>query len=186
MLENRPLHDYVETFNDNELLTRYGFNIVKTTMIGLDIRPKDYILIGGANLVLRRIIENTPDIDLLVSDHAFEILAKKPGARFKSPPMRAQLEGATNMAVALRDNSSGMPISATSHMGNGYYPIGFNSHKHRAERVEGIPCMAIADIIGSKQALGRGKDLIHLRLISKFTGDVISMPSLSDPQPGDS
>jgi len=179
MTEIRLAYDYDETFEDHELLTQYGITEVKTTLGGVGISPEDYILIGGANLVLRRILDSTPDIDLLVSDRGFGILAQEPGAKLKNPPMRAQLEGATNRAVSLRSHYTGMPISATAYMGNGYYPISFKGHKSKTELIDDIPCISIDDIIGSKTALAREKDIAHLRQIAKSIGRTIVMPEVS-------
>lgn len=186
MAEIRPALDYVETFEDRELLTKYGSETIKASLESVMIRPKDYILIGGANLVLRGILVSTPDIDLLVSDTGFSILAQQPGAKLKDPPVRAQLEGAKNRAVSLRSSKTGMPLSATPRMGNGYYPIGFNSHKSRTELIRGIPCLLLEHVIGSKQALGREKDIDHLKRIAISIGRTITLPEGLSPYPGDS
>jgi hypothetical protein len=186
MTEIRAAFDYVETFEDHELLTQYDSTVIKTTLRGVGISPEDYILIGGANLVLRGILDSTPDIDLLVSDRGFGILAQEPEAKLKNPPMRAQLEGATNRSVSLRSHYTGMPISATAYMGNGYYPISFKSHKSRAELVDNIPCISIEDIIGSKTALAREKDIAHLKQIASSIGRTILIPEVSRLYPWDS
>ena len=60
MPETRLAYDYVQTFEDHELLTQYGLEHIKTTIRGVGISPEDYFLIGGANLALRGIVDSTP------------------------------------------------------------------------------------------------------------------------------
>lgn len=52
-----------------------------------------------------------------------------------------------------------------------FAPDGIESYEDaakRAERIENFPVMSIADIIASKRAAGRKKDLVELELLEEF------------------
>lgn len=155
-------------YDSNEILNAIG---------NVSIRDEDYLLIGGANLVLRGILRTTPDVDMLVSDKGFGVLAQELGAVLQDPPIRAQLEGARNRSVHLTAGFSGVPFTAAASMGNGYYPISFNSQKPLEELVKGVPSMHIEEVIASKAALSREKDIRHLAKIGHFLGRSIRIPS---------
>jgi hypothetical protein len=174
--------DYPEvTYGDRARQSREALQI---TINDLEIDPDDYLLIGGASLVLRGIIADTPDIDMLVSDKGFGVLAQKLDATLHNPPVRAILQGARNRSVHVMHKE--VPVTAAASMGNGYYPISFTEHRPKAEFIYGVPCMDIEDVISSKTALARENDIRHLELISDFLGRAIVVPPQRTVRPLDS
>ena len=145
----------------------------------LSLNPGEFAVIGGANLVLRNIKTSTPDIDLLVSESAFDILRSKKGATLVSPPREAQERGATNKTVHLNPNM-GIPTSAFMYLsGDGYYPMYFDAIRATGEIVKDIPLASIEEVIASKQALARRKDLYDLEKIAAALDIDIDIPRAS-------
>lgn len=157
------------------LQPRSSIGIINT-LDRLQLPYYKYFVIGGANLVLREVIETTPDIDILVSDELFDDLTSMDGAKLKSPPARALVRGATNMTVWLQRSPLDVPLSATTHLGDGYYPMQFATHQERTEIVKGIPCVDLECVTDAKLALQRPQDLDHLHAIARFTGRIIDLP----------
>lgn len=158
---------------------------ILNTLEALGLERAEYFIIGGANLVLRGIKKVTADIDMLVSEKTFEALKKKDGSEVKAAPKRAQLRGATNTTVWVRNTQLLVPVSATTEMGDGYFPMSFDDKRSDTELVQDIPCLGLDDVIAAKVALGRTKDLVDLQAIEEFTGTAIPMdaPSLRCYEP---
>lgn len=129
-----------------------------------------FIVLGGANLVLRDIIGYTGDIDLLVDDEMHTKLSSRPDAVMKNPPYTAIERGARNISVCFDESVYGVPISATRAMGDGFYPISFETQEPYIEYFYGFPLQGLGELINSKQALVRPKDVEHLREIQEATG----------------
>lgn len=167
--------DYVETEPSvNSCFMPSGKRRIKQTLDILGMPKDQYFVIGGANLVLRDILHRTIDIDMLVSDSLFEGLQWVDGSFLKFPPEKARDRGATNQTVA--NNSLPMPISATTSLGDGYYPMSFDDNRESVELVDGIPCISLDDVIASKEALQRPKDITHLHRIARHLGTVCDLP----------
>ena len=155
-----------------EKLPFKGEKEILETLGQLNIPSEDYFVIGGANLVPRGILRGTPDLDMLVSREAMKYLALRDGAEFHEPPLPAQQRGASNATVWVHNSLTSIPVSATDALGDGYYPMTFNSHKGQTELVQGIPCLLLDHVIESKIALQRPKDLDDLTVISHLIGGV--------------
>lgn len=139
---------------------------------------EEFVIIGGANLVLRRMRLNTPDIDLLVSDNAFEAMQQFESAQIKQPPKRALDRGANNTSVWLDTEWTRAPISAATEMGDGYFPISYVKYVGQPlETLHGHRLTSLDEIWGSKAALQRPKDMPDLERIVRETGH--SMEDLS-------
>lgn len=134
-----------------------------------------FIILGGANLVLRDIIGYTGDIDLLVNDDIYAELSSNPNAIMKNPPYPAIERGARNISIVFDESVYGAPISATRTMGDGFYPISFESQAPYIEYAYGFPLQGLEELIKSKEALARPKDVEHLREIQKVTGRQIEI-----------
>lgn len=147
------------------------------TLYELGLQEESYVVIGGASMVLRGIKTHTIDIDMLVSDACLQILAERPGAVIKKPPLRAIHGGATNSTVWIRDSSTPLPISATDELGDGYYPLSFYGVRHRAETVSFVPCIPLDDVVRAKEVLQRPKDILDLEAIAAFTGKTLKLPT---------
>lgn len=146
------------------------------TMRELRLRRSQYIVIGGATLVLRGIKQYTPDIDMLVSPGLFESLGSREGVDHRPAPRSAILRGATNTTVWFRSTRHRMPVSATTSMGGGYYPMSYGDHKENAEVVRGINCLPLADVRAAKEALQRENDVRDLAHIARYLGETLELP----------
>lgn len=146
------------------------------TLAELELNPSSYVVTGGASLVLREIKETTTDIDLLVSDTAYRQLLSVKGAVQHRPPAEAIWRGASNTTIELKSVGI-LPVSATPTLyGAGYHEMSYNRVKLTANRVKGIPCLSIDEMIASKTALRRAKDIADLRLIAKYLGRNLRIP----------
>lgn len=146
------------------------------TLYELGLPEESYIVIGGASMVLRGIKTHTEDLDMLVSEDTMRALAESPGASIKNPPLRARYRGATNHTVWVKNDFTPIPVSATDELGDGYYPMSFYRTKDRAEMVSFVPCIPLEDVVKSKEALQRPKDIADLHAIAAFTGKALLLP----------
>lgn len=139
---------------------------------------EEFVIIGGANLVLRGIRRATTDVDLLVSDGAYDFMQNFEGAKIKLPPKRALAQGATNTSVWLNTRWTVVPISAATEMGDGYFPISYAKYNDTdLELIGGHACAPLDDVWESKVALQRPKDLPDLIAIAKHTGRSPVLPA---------
>ncbi len=163
-LPDRGAPDIFETLD--ELNARLGEN------------SGEFVIIGGANLVLRGIRRATVDLDVLVSEGAFESMKSMEGAQLKLPPKRALANGATNTSVWLNTEWTKIPVSGATDMGDGYYPISYSMYDEvDLELVGGHALAPLDDVWGSKVALQRPKDLPDLHLIATETGRSTNFPA---------
>ena len=175
----------IESYNGQTLeqLPLLGEKEILTTINYLGMPVDEYFVIGGANLVLRGIKNLTPDLDVLVSSDLFESLQQIDGSQIKQLPLRAINRGAVNTTVWVKNESTPIPLSATTLLGDGYYPMSFESHKGKVETVKDVPCIALSEVIAAKSALQRTKDFIDLHNIGRFIGKIIilDLNPLVDP-----
>jgi hypothetical protein len=157
-------------------LPRLGKEAIVKTMGYLALPREEYFVIGGANLVLRDIRDTTIDIDMLVSDGVFGWLAKRKGAEMHEPPKLAIARGADNQTVWVKNNRTPIPVSATTALGDGYYPMSFESHREHTETIEGVTCLTLEHVRASKEALQRTKDVEDLASIAHFLGEPLDLP----------
>lgn len=164
---------YPKTF---EVLPPQEEEAILRTLGHLALSKDDYFVIGGSNLVLREIKEATPDLDMLVSDDAFMRLKRRRGAEIKEPPLRARAQGADNKTIWVHNTRTPIPVSATTALGDGYYPMSFESHKDMTELVKGVPCLTLEGVRQSKEALQRPKDIEDLQAIAHYLGEKLVLP----------
>lgn len=129
------------------------------------------IVIGGANLVLRGIVDYTPDIDLLAPKSFLELMTTKDGVEELDAPISAREAGATNKSIRFQTRFSRSWVCATDALGDGHYPMSFdmiNAAQSGVEIVEGVQCLSLDHLVASKRALGREKDTAHLQAIRLF------------------
>lgn len=166
-----------ESNEGEKSLPRLGKLAIIETMRYLSLPQTGYFVVGGANLVLRGIRSNTTDLDILVSEDVFAQLAEEEGAELHDPPRTAIERGADNKTVWVMNVSTPMPVSATTAMGDGFYPMSFASHKEHTDVVGGIPCLALEQVQASKLALRRPKDIEDLAAIALFLGEPSDLPA---------
>lgn len=148
-----PLH--------SELPQKNILDITSTLQV-MDLNPEHYFIIGGANLVLRGVKPTTPDIDALVSEELFHTLESDHRTRIKQPPAMARYGGANNTTVWIESDDLAIPFSATTRLGDGYYPMSFESHKQQTEMVQGFPCSLLKCVYEAKKALRRPNDALDI------------------------
>ncbi|MDZ7785929.1 MAG: hypothetical protein U5L95_02300 [Candidatus Saccharibacteria bacterium] len=132
------------------------------------------IVIGGANLVLRGIIDHTPDVDVLAPKTFLEIMAIYDHVEELPVPRRAREAGATNTSIRFKTQLGGNWVCATDALGDGYYPMsydGLNQQPGSTEMIEGVRCLSLGRVISSKRALGRERDLVHLEAIKYYQSE---------------
>ena len=139
---------------------------------------EEFVVIGGANLVLRRLRSETTDIDILASDEAFTAMQELEGAVIKQPPKRALARGATNTSVWLNTTWTKVPVSASTGMGDGYYPISYSQYEDvELEIIWGHAVAPLDHVWESKVALQRPKDIPDLSIIARATGRSFILPA---------
>ncbi len=116
--------------------------------------------------MLRGIRETTRDIDILASASLLRTLSLKDGAEVHEPPESAKSHGATNTSVWINHEGLAMPLSATDELGDGYYPLAYETHRDETNLVDGILCLGLPHIDAAKKALGRPQDIVDLELIA--------------------
>ena len=174
----QPLH--------SELPLRSKTDILETLTV-LDLPPDEYFLVGGANLVLRGIKQATRDIDALCSGELFGELSARLDVQIKDPPRSALAQGATNKTIWLERTDLAIPFTATTKMGDGYFPQSFEEYKDQVELIEEFPCVSLDVVRASKAALRRpypASDLSDLCLIDISLGletDPLPAPSVGAP-----
>lgn len=157
-------------FNSSDILSTFD---------KLKLKTDEYVVLGGANLVLRGLREATADIDMLVGFSTLDRLAGSEGAVTKRPPYDAELRGAANMTVHI-ERQGWVPVSATtSLLGRGYYPQTFEDAISKSEIVSGINCAALHEVLASKNALRRPKDVKDMMIIARHLGDT----TMNIPEP---
>lgn len=167
---------YYERTQPTEPLPLRDKDAILETLYELGLPEETYVVIGGASMVLRGIKTHTEDLDMLVSEGSMRALAETPGASIKNPPLRARYRGATNNTVWVKNQFTPIPVSATDELGDGYYPMSFDGIKDRAEMVSFVPCLPLEDVVKSKEALQRPKDIADLQAIAAFTGRALQLP----------
>ena len=163
-LPNRTYDDIIETLDD--LNERLGAH------------EDELIVIGGANMVLRGLRRATTDVDILVSEGAFEEMKAIEGAIEKLPPKGALDRGATNTSIWINTDWTKIPISGAVEMGDGYYPISYDAYDgDTLEVIGGHAVVPLDHVWGSKAALQRPKDIPDLMLIADATGRSRTLPA---------
>lgn len=153
-----------------ETLKRGGAKEVLQSVEYLREQTDRFILIGGANLVLRGVKPDTTDIDVLSPYDELEALSKLPLATVKQPPYPAIGRGATNFSIWIENQFTPLPISATDRLGDGHYPMSYDGMIDRAEDFDGVPMLPLQAVFDSKRLLARPKDLADIPLIERHLG----------------
>jgi len=120
----------------------------------LDLPPEDYVVHSSASLVLRGVLEEAGDIDIVARGAAWraaEAMVKSGAAELDA--------GTHDQRVSLGDDVE---------IFDGWLGEPAESVASRAELVNGVPCAPVADVVAFKEKLGRPKDTVHLEAIREF------------------
>ncbi len=120
---------------------------------------------------------------MLVSDVALTALKLRPNAKIKQPPARSIRQGASNITVWVDNESTSIPVSATTSLGDGYYPLSHTNNRKGAMLVHGVPCLPLPEIAASKIAIHRPKDLEDLRAILNHLERTSELSESTTPSP---
>lgn len=107
-------------------------------------------MVAGSGILSALGIRESKDIDLLVSDEAFEIIIDR---GWKAETLE---DGTMKLANGVFDCVWD------------WYGKSFEEMISRAEYIEGLAYMSLDDVYKWKQALGREKDMIDLRSIERY------------------
>lgn len=140
---------------------------IRASLTYLDLGFEEYFVNGSANLVLRGIRHHAPDLDLVVNDETFEWMSEHADASFHPPATSSSDRGRNNTTVWLINERTPIPVSATTSLPDGEYPISFESHKDKVDIVSEIPLLDLDEIVAIKKHLGRERDKRDLKLIDR-------------------
>jgi hypothetical protein len=115
----------------------------------------DYAVFGSGPLLVRRIIDAVSDLDVICRGEAWR------AARGVSTSSRIE-EGVRTVAVG--------PISFGTTWGLGDFDVDVLIDE--AEVIDGLPFVRLEHVIAYKQAAGRPKDLVHLKLTADWMGSL--------------
>lgn len=117
----------------------------------LQLSPNDYVVHSSASLVLRGVLEEAGDVDVVARGDAWR-------------QALAWVErGETELDKGEHDQR--VSLDPDVEVYDGWLGESAESLVARAEFVQGVPCAPLADVIAMKQRLDRPKDRIHLARI---------------------
>lgn len=119
----------------------------------LGLPERDYALHSSAALVLRGILEEAGDLDIVARGAAWEraLAMLDHGAVLDG--------GRQDLRVSVGDDVE---------IYDGWMGDDADTVISRAEPVGGVPCASLADVVAMKERLGRPKDLAHLERIAAY------------------
>lgn len=120
----------------------------------LDLPPEDYALHSSASLVLRGVLEEAGDVDVVARGAAWE------------RALALVRSGSATLDRGVQDQR--VSLAGDVEVYDGWLGESADSVVSRAELVQGVPCAPLEDVIAMKERLGRPKDLRHLELIHAY------------------
>lgn len=125
--------------------------VILERLARLALEPADFVVHASGSLVLRGILDQAGDIDIVARgaawQQALELVEQGHGVIDK---------GTHDQRLSLDD---GVEVY------DGWLGESAQAVVSRAELVQGVPCAPLADVIAMKERLGRSKDRVHLQLI---------------------
>ncbi len=159
--------DTSEVVTSQEANIGFGVEAIHASIVYMQLDEKEYFVIGGANLVLQRIRERTPDLDLMVSQEVFNWMATLKGVAYEPPGLSSPDRGKDTVTLWLYNDFTPIPISATTSISNSDHPLSFESHKDKVEVITGVPCLLLEEVAATKEFLYRERDKRDLKLIMR-------------------
>lgn len=120
----------------------------------LALPPEDYVVHTSASLVVRGVIEQAADIDIVARGAAW--LA---AVALADAGQATLTKGRVDQKVAVGEDIE---------IYDGWLGETNEEVVTRSELVNGVPCAPLRDVVAFKQQMGRPKDLVHLEAISRF------------------
>lgn len=123
----------------------------------LDLPPADYVIHSSASLVLRGVLQEAGDIDIVAQGSAWHLAEE------------LVHEGAATLDQGTHDQR--ISLGDDVEVYDGWLGETAASVVGRAELVNGVPCAPLADVVAFKEKLGRPKDKVHLQAIRDFLAE---------------
>jgi len=154
--------------------------LVLVTLDRLRLPKESNILIGSGNLALRGLITRpVGDADLLTDYETVQEIANMPGGFIDE--YYDESDGAESITAHLHSPDLPLPVSATVSLGRPHYPLDFYELQYTGliEGVWGIQCLTLDEVIISKAALGRPKDIEDLDVVSQSLAKIAATLELA-------
>ena len=119
----------------------------------LQLPPNDYVVFGSGPLVVRGIVKDTQDLDVVCRGPAWETVCTL------APPRRVQPWDV--LLVSLHDG--GLTFGTRWAIGD----VDTDQLIDTAETIDGLPFARMEHVISYKKLLGRPKDLAHLEALAR-------------------
>lgn len=124
---------------------------IRQRLAQLNLSAGDYVVHSSASLVLRGVLDQAGDVDIVVRGSAWR---------------RAEELVAAGAAVLDRGtHDQRVSVGADVELYDGWLGESADEVVPRAELVGGVPCAPLTDVIAMKERLGRPKDREHLARI---------------------
>ncbi len=117
----------------------------------LRLSPNDYVVHSSASLVLRGVLDEAGDVDVVARGDAWR--------QALAWVERGEAE------LDKGEHDQRVSLGPDVEVYDGWLGESAESVVARAEFVQGVPCAPLADVIAMKQRLDRPKDRIHLARI---------------------
>lgn len=117
----------------------------------LRLSPNDYVVHSSASLVLRGVLDEAGDVDVVARGDAWR--------QALAWVERGEAE------LDKGEHDQRVSLGPDVEVYDGWLGESAESVVARAEFVQGVPCAPLADVIAMKQRLDRPKDRIHLTRI---------------------
>jgi len=117
----------------------------------LRLSPNDYVVHSSASLVLRGVLDEAGDVDVVARGDAWR--------QALAWVERGEAE------LDKGEHDQRVSLGPDVEVYDGWLGESAESLVARAEFVQGVPCAPLADVIAMKQRLDRPKDRIHLTRI---------------------
>lgn len=121
----------------------------------LELPPNDYVIFGSGPLVVRGVIEQSNDLDVVCRGAAWQAVCRL------APP-----EPDPHWGVELVNLCDGrLSFGSTWAVGD----VDVDEIVDNAETIDGLPFAPLDYVVDYKRILGRPKDLEHLEALDRFT-----------------
>lgn len=127
---------------------------ILSRLASLELPPSHYLLHSSAALVLRGVLPDANDLDIVATGPAWEAALA--------------LVAAGSATVDRGTHDTRVSVGDDVEIYDGWLGEPAAAVVSRAELVTGVPCASLADIVSMKRRLDRPKDREHLALIARF------------------
>lgn len=127
---------------------------VRARLQALGLPAGGYVLHSSASLVLRGVLDEAGDVDVVCDADAWRVALGLVEA------------GAATLDLGRHDLR--VSVGDDAELYDGWFGEPGDAVVARAELVAGVPCAPLAEVVAFKERLGRPKDHVHLAAIRRF------------------